>query len=322
MPPTAATAAATTTTTTKTFPFTDSRADVIIRSSDNVDYRVHKYMLSFSSTCFSDMFQLPQAQGQNDLPVVPVTEDSAVLEKLLLFCYPCDRPQLETLDETIKFLEAGRKYGMDNIKDAARAALPSVRIASPNPLAAIVAALKYEMDAEAKEIARYLLEKDSIPLTAPEIDDMSASELAALMRYHAACCDAASRVVSDPSTQELTCALFNSFARSNTLSTASSLAAGGGHPCTCHKRQWAYGRQAFDAPRWWLEFADEVAWILGKMPAPHGTQIKNAFHMGLYKARSCASCSSKGCRSLAQFLAFIQEEVERAISEVPLNISD
>ncbi|EIW77363.1 hypothetical protein CONPUDRAFT_62624 [Coniophora puteana RWD-64-598 SS2] len=301
MPPTTAAAAATTTATAPSkFPFSDSRVDVIIRSSDNADYRVHKYMLSFSSTCFSDMFQLPQAQGQNDLPVVPVTEDSAVLEKLLLFCYPCDRPQLETLDETIKFLEAGRKYGMDNIKDAARAALPSVRIASPNPLAAIVAALKYEMDAEAKEIARYLLEKDSIPLTAPEIDDMSASELAALMRYHAACCDAASRVVSDP----------------NTLSTASSLAAGGGHPCTCHKRQWAYGRQAFDAPRWWLEFADEVAWILGKMPAPHGTQIKNAFHMGLYKARSCASCSSKGCRSLAQFLAFIQEEVERAISEV------
>ncbi|EIN03893.1 hypothetical protein PUNSTDRAFT_29952, partial [Punctularia strigosozonata HHB-11173 SS5] len=62
-------------------------ADVILRTSDNVDFRVYKLILSLASPFFSDMFTLPQAMdanvGQPVPPVINMAEDSATIDCLL-----------------------------------------------------------------------------------------------------------------------------------------------------------------------------------------------------------------------------------------------
>ena len=107
-------------------PFDHAKADIILRSSDNIDFRVFKFFLSLASPFFETLFDIPQPaeddgdQGVKDgLAVVPVTEDSKTLDSLLRFCYPCtltDDPKLEVLQDAMEVLEAARKYSLDVIE--------------------------------------------------------------------------------------------------------------------------------------------------------------------------------------------------------------
>lgn len=117
---------------TDVHPFTDSTADVIFCSSDNVHFRLHKLILSLASGFFKDMFSLPQPLlppsapapsnsprlgiAQTDelegLPLVHVTETSVVLESLFRLCYPIADPPLQTIEQVRPTLEAALKYQM------------------------------------------------------------------------------------------------------------------------------------------------------------------------------------------------------------------
>lgn len=80
----------------KVFPH-DPDADVIIRSSDSVDFRVRKTILAEVSAFFKQMFSLPQEDYRDtsvlssskdstrgaELPVIPVAEDEDELSLFL-----------------------------------------------------------------------------------------------------------------------------------------------------------------------------------------------------------------------------------------------
>ena len=123
-------------------PFDHAKADVILRSSDNVDFRVFKLFLSLASPFFATLFDIPRYTEVGDqevkdgLAVVHVTEDSKTLDALLRFCYPCtlaDDPKMEVLQNKQKkggkkkrekdvlqhaadILEAAEKYTLDLIQ--------------------------------------------------------------------------------------------------------------------------------------------------------------------------------------------------------------
>jgi BTB/POZ domain len=66
-------------------------ANIIIRSSDLVDFRVHKSVLALASPFFRDLLTLPQpsdSESVDGLPVVEVSEDSELLNCLVSFFYP------------------------------------------------------------------------------------------------------------------------------------------------------------------------------------------------------------------------------------------
>lgn len=84
--------------TTESPTLNDSEADVILRSSDGVDFRVRKAVLSEASTFFREMFTLPQGNASSndigeeepavdELPVVPVAEDQDILHVFLRYVY-------------------------------------------------------------------------------------------------------------------------------------------------------------------------------------------------------------------------------------------
>jgi hypothetical protein len=66
-------------------------ANFIIRSSDNVDFRVHKSVLAMASPFFKDLLSLPQPSDKEvvfGLPVVQLSEDSELLNILVPILYP------------------------------------------------------------------------------------------------------------------------------------------------------------------------------------------------------------------------------------------
>jgi hypothetical protein len=66
-------------------------ANFIIRSSDLVDFRVHKPVLAMASPFFKDLLSLPQpsdSESVDGLPVVQLSEDSELLNSLVSMLYP------------------------------------------------------------------------------------------------------------------------------------------------------------------------------------------------------------------------------------------
>ena len=101
-------------------PFDDLTADVILRTSDRVDFCVHRTVLSLASPVFRDMFSLPvnisedmKSSGAPSLPVIEVTEDKNTMRRLLMLCYPFRKPPLELLENIEPFLRAAIKYEME-----------------------------------------------------------------------------------------------------------------------------------------------------------------------------------------------------------------
>ncbi|KAI0954677.1 hypothetical protein AcW1_006488 [Taiwanofungus camphoratus] len=110
---------------TRAHPFTKPNADIVLRSSDGIDFRVHKLILSEASPVFEGMFALPQlAASSRDsesntahadcdgLPVVAVTEKGKTLENLLRICYPMADPVLDAVEEE-EVLKAAQKYEIE-----------------------------------------------------------------------------------------------------------------------------------------------------------------------------------------------------------------
>ncbi|KAI5988235.1 hypothetical protein F5J12DRAFT_786925 [Pisolithus orientalis] len=77
------------------WPFDDPNAEVILRSSDNVHFRVFKGSLALASPVFKDMFTLGAS----------VHETGTVLDMLLRLIYPLTTPELDSVDD-IKTLVA------------------------------------------------------------------------------------------------------------------------------------------------------------------------------------------------------------------------
>ena len=72
-------------------PFDVPDANFIIRSSDNVNFRVHKSLLALASPIFKDLLSLPQPSDReivDGLPVVQLSESSELLNSLVSMLYP------------------------------------------------------------------------------------------------------------------------------------------------------------------------------------------------------------------------------------------
>ena len=72
-------------------PFDVPDAKLIIRSSDNIDFRVHKSLLVMASPFFKDLLSLRQpSDGEivDGLPVVQLPEGSELLNSLFSILYP------------------------------------------------------------------------------------------------------------------------------------------------------------------------------------------------------------------------------------------
>jgi hypothetical protein len=109
-----------------TAPFDHAKADITLRSSDNINFRVFRLFLFFASPFSETHFDIPQPVEENgDQEITSATGMAArpsvskTLDALLRFCYPStlvDDPSIEVLKDAMDVLEAARKYSLDAIE--------------------------------------------------------------------------------------------------------------------------------------------------------------------------------------------------------------
>lgn len=187
-------------------PFNKPSADVIIRTSDAVDFFVSKAIIGEASPVFDGMFGLSlptaptQAQGTHEqrmdqddaqlyrdgIPIAPVTEPSEVIDILLRFCYPVAPPSLNSAKLIFNVLEAARKYVMESLADHLHTLFLRHAKIAPFEVYALSASRQWK-----KEMKRAAMESLRLPFPVgtyiPEMDGMNAKDYVLLQKFHDRC---------------------------------------------------------------------------------------------------------------------------------------
>ncbi|KAJ6481376.1 hypothetical protein DFH09DRAFT_1055764 [Mycena vulgaris] len=96
-------------------PIPDAPYDFTLRSSDGIDFHVHKEVLKLASDVFADMFTLSQL-SRDGIPVLDLPEPHAVLNRLLYLVYRAGSvgqyapATVSDLDGIVAVHEAAHKY--------------------------------------------------------------------------------------------------------------------------------------------------------------------------------------------------------------------
>ncbi|KAI9441885.1 hypothetical protein H4582DRAFT_2074060 [Lactarius indigo] len=109
-------------------------ANIIVRSSDKVNFRVHKSLLAMSSPFFEDLLSLPQPpDGElvDGLPVIQLSEDAGLLNSLISLLYPISPYLPSSYEKVFPLLAACQKYDMVSIQSYIRA---EIKRWPPNPI--------------------------------------------------------------------------------------------------------------------------------------------------------------------------------------------
>ena len=128
-------------------PFDHANADTILRSSDKVDFRVYRVMLSISSPFFKSMFSLPQPISEKQNPVIDLTENSRIIAALLKLIYPVVSvvTEPESLDDLMDALVAAKKYDMATVSQSLNQRFAESKVVQDEPIVAFCAAYSHEL---------------------------------------------------------------------------------------------------------------------------------------------------------------------------------
>ncbi|EIM87317.1 uncharacterized protein STEHIDRAFT_110555 [Stereum hirsutum FP-91666 SS1] len=133
-------------------PFDALDADIVIRSSDDYVFRLHRTILSVASIVFKDMFSaqaaapvdpasgnpnFQSADWYDGLPVVLLTEDRKTLDILFKLIYPIDNPPLTTISAILKVISLTDKFMIESLSDTIGLALSRVAQDAPHVVWAI-----------------------------------------------------------------------------------------------------------------------------------------------------------------------------------------
>ncbi|OCH91505.1 hypothetical protein OBBRIDRAFT_834162 [Obba rivulosa] len=173
-------------------------ADAILCSCDDVDFRVHRIIVSEASPLFSATFSLPQpsisSPESSGLPDIPMAETATTLDAVLRFCYPMPNPDSATIDALIPVLEAARKYSIEITVERGRWPLRS-RFLDEDPFAVFGVAYHMQVKDEAVLAAHESL-KRNVP-DASKLGMIPGATSGTLMHWRARCVVAAINFMHD-----------------------------------------------------------------------------------------------------------------------------
>jgi hypothetical protein len=291
-------------------PFDVQHADIILRSTDNVDFKTFKCLLSFASPFFEAMFSLPQHSSNDEikdgLPVVQVPECSEALRTLLLFCHPGCAPVLPDLRQFPTILGPAIKYDMQGVVARIRSMLIAPQFIEKEPLRVFAIATRFNLDDEAILAAKQTLNFPFFPRKYElELEDITAGALHRLQTYHYRCGKAAKAVA-------------NSFAwilLDNFLQFGIDC-----WECNDGETVTVAAAAQLSARRWWIEYMNDASNALGERPC--GATVKRTDIVGtaLKKASQCPNCRERAFVELKEFAEAFATEVESAVSTVSVSL--
>ncbi|KAK2462746.1 hypothetical protein APHAL10511_005264 [Amanita phalloides] len=170
-------------------------ADVVLCSSDRVDFHVLKTFLCYVSPIFKDLFNLSQEsateehQRRNGLPVIPVTETSKTLRLLLDSIYPQEyEPQLNDATLFLNVAKAAQKYCMKKVENKFRRRIINSSLMISRPFRMYAIAIDLEWEDVAIHAARQTLQTplDKLP-RARELNNITGSGFYRFLEYRLRC---------------------------------------------------------------------------------------------------------------------------------------
>jgi hypothetical protein len=138
---------------TVTFP----EGDVILKSSDGIEFRVHKLLLRLASPIFAGMFEMPEPRRlRGEVQTVDMSEDARSLESLLRWIYPTNNPPtIESEEDLQALLPIALKYEVERILGGLRTYM--TKRAGNNPLYFYALGIRYGYPDVVKAAAREVL---------------------------------------------------------------------------------------------------------------------------------------------------------------------
>ncbi|KAH9174307.1 hypothetical protein EDB89DRAFT_2094036, partial [Lactarius sanguifluus] len=138
-------------------------ANIIVRSSDRVNFRVHKSVLAVSSPFFRDLLSLPQPPDDelvDGLPVIQLSEDADLLNSLVSLLYPISPVIPSSYEKVFALLAVCQKYDMEPVQSNIRAATKLGMFPTPveaEAFRACAIAGSLGLDPELEDVARLTL---------------------------------------------------------------------------------------------------------------------------------------------------------------------
>jgi hypothetical protein len=293
-------------------PFDNTSADVILRSSDGIDFHVHRLVLSLASSVFKDMFTFPQPNSEPAVPTVPVSESAVVLDMALRFWYPgAEPPVVQTLDELRQTLEAlVMKYDMQFVVPVAKKELRAYL--ENDPVAVFAIACRLEWEDIALEAARESLR---LPLRSfdsarpGQLKYMTADTYHTLLQYHSECAKVAASATS-------------SLQWATYLDIPGSECSNWTDPTVCPRTgHWTFAHSTM-APltAWFASYLNGATDVLSTAPFAR-LDSSELLALPITKMGSCSSCRVDGFSGLMKFLTTLKTKIAgdiEAVSPPPL----
>ncbi|KAH9975840.1 hypothetical protein BGW80DRAFT_1457395 [Lactifluus volemus] len=176
-------------------PFDDPSADLILRSTDGVDFRVFKNILSLASKPLAEKVIKTETEDADGVRVVKFAQDSKFLDIVLRLLYPVLPPSVSLQDVRL-LAEFAEYFDVGALKRVIERELDAYADFDSIGVYSIAVTYNYLLSA-GKAVQLSLLRP--ISDLKPRLLESSTAEnpYTELIKYHAACGDAASAVASD-----------------------------------------------------------------------------------------------------------------------------
>lgn len=289
-----------------------SMGDLIIRTSDGVEFHVERERLAIASPVFTDMFFLPHPPGGTSLssaekPIMDVSESGAVWERILYMCHHPPEPAFE-YTHMQSLLDAGRKYSISAVKERMGQMLRSPDYLDKKPVSVYALACAYSITDVARLAARRTLRLGPVFEYVPELAAISGRAYHYLLQYRQKCSVAARAVVSRSATQTVPAWIDEDEIK--------SLLVCGRHDCES-KTQYYYKRETDHYVRSsWLEYFGSLERSLEFRPDGSMATSTEMLEPVVVSAAECVACARKIFGQAMAFSKTVEDRIEAEIDQV------
>jgi hypothetical protein len=306
------------TTRTASFPFNDPKADLIIRSSDNIHFYIHKSLLRLVSPVFEDMLALLDGSSQelyDDRPCLPVTDDSCHLTYLLSWCDPrADRSDTSGLDCSTMRLSIAKKYGVDAMfKDAQKDLLAHCS----GSFRVYAIAIRFRLDDVVQKAARATLQLSLARQKSPDLKHISGLAIQNLYNYHFKCKEAVRDLLTSESwANSMKVAAHHLSSRREDIgkphthgveyfSLKRSTVAGGG----------VFWLSTGKTTPWWSDYVEEMICVLNDRPSVPPSLLQGRLQETI-SLDKCSQCRKYGYERLYIVSRYLASVIDETVSKV------
>ncbi|PBK93659.1 hypothetical protein ARMGADRAFT_992303 [Armillaria gallica] len=314
---------------------TDS-IDLVIRTTDNVDFFVLSGLLCLKSpsSFFRHVLQTNQHTEERDsLPVLDVKEDSEAFRIILLLCYPCGPPEIKSVEQLVTVGKALNKYCMDYAWKRFVQTLIASSLIKEQALRIFAHAVANGWKELGEVAAKNTL---YVPLDAleTELEDLrciDALQYVRLREYHRKCGRAAQAIVTmTPKNirmlwlkEKMSELLFLQPSIGSKIHVPCRWCGGyiGGRPCVLGD---VLDQNVFYMHDNWLsDYLSAVMAEALRRPCPEVTLGENIIAQAIMKSISLCNhveWSAIASNQIHRFATLVAEEIDRLISLEPLNV--